>query len=286
MAITLTPATGRQDLEASTDAFRSIPFSICTSSGLPVTGWSSGDALTVQVWRGDDQSELDDTGLSATWSDYANGIVKLISDGTHSLSSTSYQWRCLATTGGITYEIVRGNYVVLHAPGSISNTIPASQRPYTTIDDLRTIAPWIEQARSEFDQAGFLEQQIAARQWFDHIVISCWSNRNGTVMGSYNTQFWGTPYELAPQWLVDTIATGKGIQITPAIKRACAAYACSLICASQLSVKDDSSGYRRKSAEFRQAAASLVASMTVKIKSSPSATTYDSYINTNVSPRN
>jgi hypothetical protein len=286
MAITTIPVTGRQDLEASTDAFRSVLFPICTSSGLPVTGWSSGDALTVQVWRGDDQEQLDDTGLNAAWSDAPNGIVKIYSDGTHSLSSASYQWRCLATTGGLTYEIVRGNYAVLHAPGSVSNTIPASQRPYTTIDDLRTIAPWIEQARSEFDQAGFLEQQIAARQWFDQIVIRSWSNRNGTVMGSYNTQYWGTPYELSPQWLTDVIATGKGIQITPAIKRACAAYACSLICVSQLSVKDDSSGYRRKAAEFRNAAASLVASMTVRIKSSSAATTYDSYINTNVSVRN
>lgn len=286
MALSDSPITGRIDLEASTDAYRSFPFTICNLAGQPITGWSSGDVLAVQVWRGDDLAELDDTGVLITWLDAPTGVIRLVTDGTHALTTSTYQWRALATNGGRNYEIVRGNYSVLHAPGSGSNSIPASQKPYTTIDDLRSIAPWIEQAKSEFDQAGFVEQQIAARQWMDNVVARSWSNRSSVLYGSYYGSNIGNQFEAVPEWLTDVLASGKGIQITPAIKRACAAYACSQICLAQVSVKDDASTYRKKSAEFRNMAASLVATMTVRVRASVSSATFDVLINTNVSTRN
>lgn len=286
MALTENPVTGRLDIETSQGAYRAFPFTICNASGLAVTGWSGNDTLSVQAWRGDSLSELDGTGVTANWTDAANGVITVKTDGTHELLPASYNWRLLATNANLTYEVVRGSYTVKAAPGDTSNSFSAKDRPYTTIEDLRTVAPWIEQLKSEFDQAGFAEHQVSARHWFDNIVMRSYSNRYNftrytTVYGSY----WNNAQDEPPQWLRTVVESGRGVQITPAIVRACALYTCHLVCQAQVSFKDDSSAYRKKSAEFRSMAANAIASMTIRVKSSLSASAYDTTINTNISVR-
>lgn len=287
MPLSDNPVTSRIDLEASSGAYRAFGLTITNVAGSAVTGWSGSDSLDVQVWRGDDSEALDDAGVTAAWSSAANGTLTIATDGTHELSPSSYQFRLMATNGGRTYEVARGNYLIRNAPGETGNCLPASQRPYTTIDDLRTVAPWIEQAKSEFDRSGFEEQQIAARQWLDSVVMKAYQDRYFlNRYTSINSQYWSNRRDEAPEWLRTSIQSGKGIEITPMLKRACALYACHLICMAQVTVKDDASQYRRKAAEFRNMANNLLISAPVRVKSTLTSTTYDFVVNLNISPRN
>ena len=288
MALSSTPITGQLEIEASAGAYRAWPFTITNVNGQPVTGWTSNDAITVQVWQGDNLEELDNAGVSATWVDAPNGLLRIVTDGTHELVSSTYKFRLLAVNVGLSYELIRGGYKVLQAPGEARSRLSAKERPYTTIDDLRTIAPWIEQLQSQFDQSGLMEHQIAARQWFDNCVKRAWNSSRGYSFRNYSQPDMLFEYELnqVPTWLETVVNSGTGILISPAIRRACALYACYSACMAQVSVKDDASHYRKKAAEFRAMAANELAVMQVRVKSSLTSLAYDVIINLNISTRN
>lgn len=280
------PAPGRLDLSASAGASRSADFTVSTAAGLPVTGWTGAAAPTVQVWPGDDREALAGAGLSATWKDAANGVVLVTSAGTHTISPGVYQWRMLATFDGTTYEICRGNYTIAAAPGDTDNATDNATSPYTTIDDLRTLAPWIEQNQGKHDRQGFAEHQEAARAWFDDVVLSAWRNASGRLTEYPFSIKFNDAVDYPPQWLRDVLATGSGVKMTPRIKRACAAYACYSICAAQAGIDETASQYRKHAVRFRAMAHSEVVSMVVFVKSSTAATTWDIAINLGVAARN
>lgn len=272
---------------ASTGAFRAAAFTIANASGSAVTGWTGADAIAVQVWSGDDHAALTGTGLAASWTDAAAGIVSIVADGTHTLAPGAYQWRMMATHAGTTYEVCRGVYTISTAPGSTSDTPAVTVSPYTTIEDLRTLAPWVEQLQGKFDRTGFAEHQQAARAWFDDVLISAWrgaAGRNVTHSVGWLSDY-GAP-DYPPKWLVDVLATGSGVKITPRVKRACAAYAIYSICSAQSALDEQASVYRRHAIRFRAMAHNETISQVVYVKSSVTATDYTVAINLGILTRN
>ena len=285
MPLSAQPDTGRLDISASTGAYRAAEFQILDASGSAVTGWTGADDPVIEVWSGDDRAALDDTGLSATWLSDTAGTVTIEADGTHTLTPATYQWRMLATISGKTYEVCRGNYVVNSAPGATEETPDDDVSPYTTIDDLRTLCPGIEQVQGKHDRTGFAEHQEAARAWFDDIILSAYRTAPGKVIEwPYST--FSNSVDYPPQWLRDVLATGTGVKITPRIKRACAAYACYSIMAAQMTTDETASVYRKKAVQFRSMAHNEVISMTVWIKSSTTATDWTIPINLGIAARN
>lgn len=286
MAISGQPETGRLDVSASAGAYRAAEFKIRDGAGSAITGWTGAAAPAVEVWAGDDREALGGAGLSASWTDAAAGVVSVESAGTHTLAPGIYQWRMRATSGGKTYEICRGNFTILPAPGAVTNTPDPATAPYTTIDDLRTLAPWLEQVQGKFDRTGFAEHQEAARAWFDAIVLAAWRNAPGRIKEYPYASPLNRFVDVPPQWLIDVLATGTGVKITPRVKRACAAYAVYSVCQSQAGIDESASQYRAHAVKFRMMANSEVVSQTVFVKAVSSASTYDVAINLGVAARN
>ena len=289
MAISAQPET-RNNLElvASAGASRTVTFQIADWNGSPVTGWEGGDALTVQVWRGDDYAVLTGTGVAAAWASASAGTVSVTTDGTHTLSTQRHSWRLLVANGGKTYEIARGIYEILPAPGSTSNSADPATDPYTTIDDLRTVCSWIEQVQSRHDQAGLMEHQRNARVWFDDAVKAGYLSGNTyyTIPYGIANRAWIGEIDTVPGWLEDVLATGSGVELTPKIKRVCALYACYSALSSQVTLDDAANAYRRMAAAYRSSAANELATTVVKVKASTAATTYDVQIHLNRFSRN
>jgi hypothetical protein len=278
MPISAQPETANIEIVASAGTYRAVTMTIRDYAGSAVTGWNSGtDTLAVEVWPGDDREALTGTGASAAWLDAPGGIYRIVSAGTHTLTPRKYQIRVKATSGGVTYEIARGVYEVKSAPGTGSNATDPATAPYTTIDDLRTVAPWIDQLQSEHDRAGLAEHQEAARQWFDRIILAA-HKWNASRVYEFETsgpyRGWGIGLEEPPKWLTDVLATGTGIQLDPPIKRACALYACYSACMAQVTISEEASQYRIKATEFRKMAGNEAACLTVWVKASTTASTY------------
>ena len=284
MPLSSHPDTGRLDLSTSAGAFRAVDFQVRDASGSAVTGWVEAAAPTIQVWTGDDREPLDDTGLTAAWKS-TGGEVTITADGTHELRPGTYHWRMLATFDSKTYEVCRGSYLVQTAPGVVDTDPTAAHAPYTTIDDLLTLAPWIQTAQGITDRTGFAEHQEAARAWFDDIILASWNNASGRIT-EYPWPYMGNSVDHPPKWLRDVLATGEGVQVTPRIKRACAAYALASICGAQLTQNEADSGYRIKARQYRAMAKNEAVSMTVFVKASTAATTYDIAINLGIGARN
>lgn len=287
MPLSAQPETRNLDIVASAGATRSVTVSIRDYDGRVVTGFDDAtDTLAVQVWPGDDRAELDDTGVSAAWLSDSGGTVRVITDGTHQLAPKKYHWRLLVTAGDATYEVARGAYTVLPAPGDGSNEPDATVTPYTTFDDLLTVAPWIGQLMAESDRAGLMEHQEAARQWLDKLIIAGWAWWNLTFTHYPAAYHWGGGVSSPAKWLEDVLATGSGVEITPDIKRACALYACFSACMAQVTIDDKASAYRTKAAEFRKMAAGIVIGLTVRVKATTTATTYTVPIRLGLGVRN
>lgn len=285
MSLSAQPDTGRLDITASAGAYRAAVFQVIDASGSAVTGWTGADDPVIEVWSGDDRAALDDTGLSATWLSDTAGTVTIETDGTHTLTPAAYQWRMLATFSGKTYEVCRGNYVVNSAPGATDETPTDEVSPYTTIDDLRTLCPGIEQVQGKHDRTGFAEHQEAARAWFDDIVLSAYRSIN-TNITEYPYPIQSRTVDYPPQWLRDVLASGTGVKLTPRVKRACAAYACYSIMSAQMTADETASVYRMKAIQYRSVAHNEVISMTVWIKSSTGATDWTIPINLGIAARN
>ena len=279
MAISAQPETANIEVVASAGTYRAVTMTIHDYAGSAVTGWTSeSDTLTVEVWPGDDREALTDTGLSAAWVNAPGGQYKIVSAGTHTLAAKRYQIRVLATSGGLTYEIARGTYNVKPAPGDGSNTADPATAPYTTIDDLRTVADWIDQLQSEHDRAGLAEHQESARQWFDRIILAAWKT-NATRIVTHPSpspyRGWGIGLDEPPKWLADVLATGEGVRLDPGVKRACALFACYSACMAKAAIDDKASLYQTKATEFRRMAGNEAACLTVWVKASTTATDYD-----------
>lgn len=286
MPISGQPDTGRLDISASAGAYRAAEFKIRDSAGLAVTGWTGAAAPAVEVWAGDDREALAGAGLSTSWADAAAGVVLVEAAGTHTLAPGVYLWRMRATSNARTYEICRGNFTILPAPGAVTNAPNPATAPYTTVEDLRTLAPWIEQLQGKFDRTGFAEHQEAARAWFDDIVLAAWRNAPGRVKEFPYAAPLNRYVDVPPQWLIDVLATGSGVKITPRLKRACAAYAIHSICQAQAGIEETASQYRAHAVKFRMMAHSEVVSQTVFVKATVAATSFDIAINLGVAARN
>lgn len=278
MAISAQPESLNIEVVASAGTYRAATMTIRGYAGAAVTGWNAGtDTLAVEVWPGDDRAALTGTGVSAAWVDAPGGQFKIVADGTHTLAPKRYQIRVKATAGGVTYEIARGVYIVKAAPGTGSNATDPATAPYTTIDDLRTVADWIDQLQGEHDRAGLAEHQEAARQWLDKIILAAWRSNVGRVFELPSTapyRGWGISLDEPPKWLADVLATGEGVRLDPSLRRACALYACYSACMSKASFEEKDSIYRIKATELRKMASNEAACLTVWVKASTTATDY------------
>lgn len=288
MPISAQPETANIDIVASMGAYRAVTVSIRDYAGIPVTGWNDAtDTLAVEVWPGDDRDNLSGSGVSAVWLDDANGVIQVVTDGTHTLEAKKYLFRVLATSGGRTYEVARGAYTIKPAPGAGSNELNGATRPYTTFEDLQAMAPWIGQLQGETDRAGLMEHQEAARQWFDQLILDSWIAANSRI--SYypaNYTHWEIATPGPAKWLEDVLATGTGVELSPRVKRACALYACYSACMAQVTTNQETSQYRLKAVEFRRMAGNQVITMYVKVKATTTATTYTIPIKLGVGARN
>lgn len=288
MAISAPPETANIDIVASAGAYRAVTMTIRDYAGLAVTGWDDEtDTLAVEVWPGDDREALDDTGVSAEWVNADSGVVRIVTDGTHAIPAKKYLWRVLATSGEISYELARGAYTIKPAPGTASNEADPETAPYTTFDDLLSVAPWIGQLQGEHDRAGLMEHQETARQWFDQIILDSWISANTrTSYYPMSSASWDRAIPGPAKWLEDVLATGEGVEVSPRVKRACALFACYSACMAQVAMNQETSQYRAKAAEFRRMAANQAIMMTVNVKATPEATDYAVPIKLGVGARN
>jgi len=121
------------------------------------TPFLSSDTLAFVAWPGDDVATV--VSLTPTWDDADTGSysIPFAAATTSSLSPGIYQWSTRLTRSGSTGEVDRGSFRLLPSPGT--GTTPLA---FTVQDDLRTLAPWLDEFLTSADQANFAEVQHRA----------------------------------------------------------------------------------------------------------------------------
>jgi hypothetical protein len=132
---------------------------------LPIGTYTGAETLAASVWPGDDQPEL--FAPTVAWLVAADRTMTLEWDGTltEDLAPGRYLVELRITSGGNTVKLRAGIVELMSTPG-VGVTLSA----YCTADDMRKIAPWIDEIQAQSDQAGFAEQRAMARDDFDRLV--------------------------------------------------------------------------------------------------------------------
>jgi hypothetical protein len=150
----------------------SLTIQVANGSGLPVTGvYTGSDALSVEIWTGDDQAPLTLSGTAASWSDASNGLILLsISQtDTSAMSPGIYRVRVYVTKSSVKQAVYECTFDVHPHAGTAST--PAT---YCTYDDMQRLAPWIRRLVST-DPAmlsSLAEYRTQARKWIDRQIMS------------------------------------------------------------------------------------------------------------------
>jgi hypothetical protein len=134
------------------------------ASGAVYTGYTGSEALTVQTWTGEDAAPLAGV-ATAAWAAAGQGTVDVTISGTAtaSLEPATYRLKLLVA-GADAYE---GMLEIGWSPGSAT----APSVIYCSYRDLKALVPTLEKLRSKLeDQAGYLDQRIAATDWFQDLV--------------------------------------------------------------------------------------------------------------------
>ena len=226
--------------------------------------FTGAEALTAKMWPGGSlPATLTPT---ATWVSAPAKTWKLsFNDAdTAAIAVGIYYIQAWANQSGrnITLLPEGATLEILSVPGT------GSARPtYIGIDDVRSVAPWIDDLQVPDNRAGFDVQLADARDWLDECILRNYRGGNVSLLGDHGMALdaWYTGgsrrTSLTNRWMKDNLRDNK-LLVTPRIKRICAYYALSLICETLI---DKGGKYFSLAARFRFEAESLLSSTTAEI---------------------
>jgi hypothetical protein len=214
-----------------------FPLQAVNRGGKTFPTYAAGDALTAQVFAGQNQTAL----FTPTVGWYTAGSSQTgYGQGQVLVSITAAQSLPLDYAGTYTLEvwwqpagggksacIWRGQLAVETAAGTATQPTPT----YCTFADMLRYAPWVRLVQDfDTDQEGFYSQRVEARQWLDWLIIRSWRGTSAAYFGDSgrSAQFWlgswvrRTP--LPSKWLQDQLAGGFFLQGGIAISNAGSGY--------------------------------------------------------------
>jgi hypothetical protein len=231
-------------------------------TGLPVEGYDGTEALSADVWPGDDLPALFHPAV--TWVDAAAAKIRiaLAPSSTASLAGGRYQLRARVTPAGdgLPRALFRAWLDVRSTPGT------GTARPvYGTADEMLRLAPWLTSLQAETDQSNFAEARADAREWLDGIILERWAGLYpGRSFARQDTFDWSTPgATVAPAWMRAALAA-DGLLVRPAVARACACYAIAEACEPQLG-KLEGTSYQALGRRMRYQAEQLVRTLRAEV---------------------
>jgi hypothetical protein len=209
-------------LQVVRGAARDFQLQIASSSGS--APWSStnpspflsSDTLSAVVWAGGDQPVT--LTIVPTWVDVLSAIYLLpfANADTAGLPVGTAYIQVSVTRGAKTATVTNCRLQIQAAPGAAA-AIPT----YTTFNDMKLYAPWIETLQDTNDTAGFLAQRGRARSWLDNALTDRFKIRPlSPQLGSAGAFpfFMGGPVDTLPmKWFRDILAANTGIGGAPAL---------------------------------------------------------------------
>ena len=255
-------------LELVQGTARDFPFQVTNPDGTTPTGiFLSTDVLTASVWAGSNEVPL--LTPAASWISAADAQYQVTLQNTDSagLAYGIYYLQAYATRAGTpsrtTALLPRGTSLEI-----IAAPIADTPRPtYISIEDLRRIAPWIDDLQVPDSHEGFDDPCSDARDWLDEMTLRNYRGGNVSLLGyhGFALDAWytggGRRTSLTNRWLFAALAANQ-LLVTPRIKNVCAYFALSRICESMIT---KGGMYAMLAARYRLEAESLLASTTVEI---------------------
>lgn len=227
--------------------------------------FTGDEALAASVWPGDDRAQS--FAPTVTWLDASARTITVEWPGSATASMAPGRYLMELRIGsGTDAPGVNVAYVDLQ-PSPGSGTAP---KVYCTADDMRRVAPWIDEVQTTSDQAGFAEQRAMARNDFDKVVQTRYVRAEFDREDSLDHFLDGLPKYQAGEddatlqgWLDDDrlVLTGPTGEM---VKRWNAYTAVSHVCMAQIGAGPDNQ-YSKRAAYFSAKADGLLCGMTVGI---------------------
>lgn len=238
-----------------------VPFTIQTGYDTAVTSVFTGaDTLVASVWPGDNITES--FAPTMAWVVAASGTATLTITGasTAALAAGVYRLSVWVTVSGAKYLIHEGTLTLTAVAASgTQGTV------YCTLDDMKREFAQVESIAGKSDQSGFREQRAEARAWYDSIILRHYSGQQ-TIVSQTRFSVDNSPWQRTG--LEDPTIRGylddDMLLVTTQVKRANALYACSRICAAQITA-DGSNEYHNLAARFLRQAENIVATTTAEL---------------------
>jgi len=256
-------------LELAQGTARDFPLQVVNPDGTIPTGiFLATDVLTASVWAGSNETPL--LTPAATWISAANAQYQVTLQDTDSagLAIGQYYLQAYATRPGVpsrtTALLPRGTSLeILAAPGTSFTPRPT----YIVLNDVKKIAPWINDLQVPDNNSGFDDQLADSRDWLDELILRNYRGGNVSLLGyhGFALDAWytggGRRTSLTNRWLFTALRTNQ-LLVTPRVKQLLAYFSLSKICESMIT---KSGQYVALASRFRFEAESLLASTTVEI---------------------
>ena len=199
---------------------------------IPTGQFLSSDTLSAKLWQGNSDTALltyVPTWISATNAQYQ---ISFQNADTASLLVGVYYVMATATRAGRSASLMPkySTVTITSAPGS-SAALPT----YITVQDVRSIAGWIDQLVSPTKETGFLNQCARARSWLDECILRNYRGGNVELLGYHGLALdsWytgGSRRTSLRNMFIYDLLQNDGLIVTQRIKDINAYYALSLIC--------------------------------------------------------
>lgn len=217
--------------------------------------YTGTEALRSRIWPG---GTLPVTAtLAPTWVTTNPAVTNVAIAGTltATLAPGVYEHDASIQDASGWHDYYRGFLQILASVGST-----VAPQTYVADSDLLMYASWIDQLRSDSDQAGWLAQCGQATAWLNEILISRWKYISySPQIGQPGWGAWSMTWGQDPfpsKWLRDELAAGV-LMIRPLTVELVAKKAIGLICGSQLGKSGDTS-YRTLARAFHREASNIV----------------------------
>ena len=174
-------------LQINQGASRDFPCQIYNPDGTPATQFLNTDTLVTNVWQGSNETPLDNPATAWLNANAPSGQIVISFQ-----NADSPAWR-----GAVLYPGLRdprcgptrtaallprgSSLVVLAAAGTTFTARPT----YITIQNVRNIAPWIDDLTTPDNDTGFDNQLADARSWLDEMVLRNYRGGNVSLLGMH-----------------------------------------------------------------------------------------------------
>ncbi len=232
---------------------------------VPTGQFLSTDVLAASVWQG--SAEVSLSTPATTWISATNAQIQVSFQNadTAALLPGVYYLQVTATRGTRSAALLAdGSTIKLYSGAGTATPSPT----YTTADDLRLIAGWIDDITAPDNDTGFGRAQASARSWLDENILRNWRGGDVSLLGAHgmalNAWYSGGARRspLRNPWLFYLLQTNSLI-VTDRTRKTCAYYALSLICESLITRGNH---YAALSARYLHRAQALLASYTAEIQ--------------------